>query len=359
MGNWVVYFTGPRRSASSRCPAGSARPRPGPGPHLLLRHLRRHRAHRSTGAATPAQTRTGTTPPGCSSPAQDDPVPYPLAGWGYAEVGRGRRGRRPETTADRRRPGRRPGLGHLGPPRPRRCLPADAVRGHRCPPGWTRSPASSPASAPSRSTPSSPPTCTSATGVGVFGQGVIGLLATRLAMLSGATGDRRRRHRRPAGAGPRLRRATRSSTPSADVRRRRLAGSPAAGAPTCAIELSGAYPALHEAIRSVAADGRVVAAGFYQGAGRRARASARSSTTTGSSWSASQIAGPIPRASMPAAGTGDRLQQTFMDLVADGQRRPRPPLVSHVVAVADAADALRAARRAAPPTPSRSCWTSG
>ncbi|NED91481.1 zinc-binding dehydrogenase, partial [Streptomyces sp. SID11233] len=32
-----------------------------------------------------------------------------------------------------------------------------------------------------------------------------------------------------------------------------------------AIEISGAYPALHEALRSVAVGGRVVASGFYQG----------------------------------------------------------------------------------------------
>ncbi|MEE3922352.1 zinc-binding dehydrogenase [Micromonospora sp. BRA006-A] len=36
------------------------------------------------------------------------------------------------------------------------------------------------------------------------------------------------------------------------------------GADVC-LELSGAYPALHEAIRATAHAGRVVAAGFYQG----------------------------------------------------------------------------------------------
>jgi NADPH:quinone reductase-like Zn-dependent oxidoreductase len=34
-----------------------------------------------------------------------------------------------------------------------------------------------------------------------------------------------------------------------------------------AIEISGAYPALHDALRSVAVGGRVVASGFYQGDG--------------------------------------------------------------------------------------------
>src|SRR5690606_41737374 len=38
------------------------------------------------------------------------------------------------------------------------------------------------------------------------------------------------------------------------------------GADVC-IEISGSYRALHEAVRSCAVGGRVVAAGFYQGAG--------------------------------------------------------------------------------------------
>ncbi|GAB2506728.1 zinc-binding alcohol dehydrogenase [Microbacterium petrolearium] len=100
--------------------------------------------------------------------------------------------------------------------------------------------------------------------VAVFGQGVIGLLATRLAVLSGArviavdaqpsrletahafgaaeTVDARR----PGGAGERIRELT-------------------GGGADSAIELSGVDAALHEAVRSVVVEGLVAASGFYQG----------------------------------------------------------------------------------------------
>ena len=99
----------------------------------------------------------------------------------------------------------------------------------------------------------------------VFGQGVIGLLATQLARLGGtrvlavdAMKPRLARARRlgavqviaadvDGGAGAQVRRAT--GWQGADS----------------AIELSGSYRALHEAIRSVGRQGTVVAAGFYQG----------------------------------------------------------------------------------------------
>ena len=98
----------------------------------------------------------------------------------------------------------------------------------------------------------------------VSGQGVIGLLATRLAVLSGATVI--------AVDGIARRRAVASQFGAAHTVDPRSVGDVAAvvrdltgmGADV-AIELSGAYPALHEAIRSVQVGGRVVAAGFYQG----------------------------------------------------------------------------------------------
>ncbi|WP_422117892.1 zinc-dependent alcohol dehydrogenase [Brachybacterium sp. UNK5269] len=100
--------------------------------------------------------------------------------------------------------------------------------------------------------------------VAVFGQGVIGLLATRLAVLSGAqviavdaqpgrlaVAKSLGAHavvdpRAPGGAGAEIRELT------------------GAGA-DAAIELSGNDAALHEAIRSVRVEGTVVASGFYQG----------------------------------------------------------------------------------------------
>ena len=98
----------------------------------------------------------------------------------------------------------------------------------------------------------------------VFGQGVIGLLATRLAHLSGATViavdgfEARLAVARELGADAVLQ-------PSVDggvgVAVRDLTGSGA----DVAIELSGNHRALHEAVRSVVPDATVVAAGFYQG----------------------------------------------------------------------------------------------
>lgn len=100
--------------------------------------------------------------------------------------------------------------------------------------------------------------------VAVFGQGVIGLLATRLAVLSGARviavdaqparldvaksfgADACVDARTPGGAGQRVRELTSNGADSA-------------------IELSGIDGALHEAVRCVAVDGLVVASGFYQG----------------------------------------------------------------------------------------------
>ena len=98
----------------------------------------------------------------------------------------------------------------------------------------------------------------------VFGQGVIGLLATRLAVLSGAhvaavDGIRRRREL-AAGFGAE---ATWDVAPEGGVGA--LARQWCGGGADAAIELSGNYRALHEAIRSVATEGTVVASGFYQG----------------------------------------------------------------------------------------------
>jgi len=102
--------------------------------------------------------------------------------------------------------------------------------------------------------------------VAVFGQGVIGLLTTRLARLSGATVtavdalETRLAAARGFGAAHTL-----------DARRGKVAealrGLTGGRGADLAIEISGAYPALHEALRSVAPGGRVVASGFYQGEG--------------------------------------------------------------------------------------------
>lgn len=100
--------------------------------------------------------------------------------------------------------------------------------------------------------------------VAIFGQGVIGLLATRLATLSGArvvavdAQPARLAVARAFGADA----VVDATAPGgAGVRVRELTG----GGADSAIELSGVDRALHEAVRSVTVEGLVAATGFYQG----------------------------------------------------------------------------------------------
>jgi len=172
--------------------------------------------------------------------------------------------------------------------------------------------------------------------VAIFGQGVIGLLATRLVRLSGASvvavdglASRRRlaqlmgardvvRADPPGGAGETIRALT--GDVGADV----------------AIELSGSYRALHEAVRCVALDGRVVASGFYQGGGENLRLGEEFHHNR-VQIVASQIGGtPIalgPRWNQP------RLVSVFMEQVAAGAVDVAP-LISDVVDAAQVAAAF-------------------
>jgi 2-desacetyl-2-hydroxyethyl bacteriochlorophyllide A dehydrogenase len=172
--------------------------------------------------------------------------------------------------------------------------------------------------------------------VAVFGQGVIGLLATRLATLAGAdvvavdTLSRRLDAARAMGA---------LEVVAADVEG---GAGPvirewAPGGVDAAIELSGSDRALHEAVRSVVVDGTVVASGFYQGGAEHLR--------LGEEFHhnrvrivASQISGtPValgPRWDQP------RLVRTFMEQVRRGQVDVRS-LVTDVVEAADVASAFR------------------
>jgi 2-desacetyl-2-hydroxyethyl bacteriochlorophyllide A dehydrogenase len=167
--------------------------------------------------------------------------------------------------------------------------------------------------------------------VAIFGQGVIGLLATRLAVLSGArviTVDAvpgRREESVRFGADESL-------APGAAAERIREVSGP--GADT-AIELSGVYAALQEAIRSVGVGGRVVASGFYQGAGEALRLGEEFHHNRVELVS-SQIGGVPPELS--GRWSVARLQTTFLGLVAGGQV-DIGPLISHRVPVEDAADA--------------------
>lgn len=100
--------------------------------------------------------------------------------------------------------------------------------------------------------------------VAIFGQGVIGLLATQLAALSGG------RVYAVDTVASRLAKAKQFGAVEAiDALRDGGAGeyirSVTSGGVDSAIELSGADRALHEAVRSVVVEGLVAASGFYQG----------------------------------------------------------------------------------------------
>jgi 2-desacetyl-2-hydroxyethyl bacteriochlorophyllide A dehydrogenase len=162
----------------------------------------------------------------------------------------------------------------------------------------------------------------------VFGQGVIGLLATRLATLSGA------RVLACDAIPARLAMASRFgavatvdvTTDSAAVLARSLTGGRGADV---AIDLSGNHHALHEAVRSVGLGGRVVAAGFYQGDAFGLRLGEEFHHNR-VELVCSQIGGPPPR----LAGRWDqeRMNQTFLRFAAEGAIDP-VALVTHRVRV--------------------------
>lgn len=173
--------------------------------------------------------------------------------------------------------------------------------------------------------------------VAVFGQGVIGLLATRLAVLSGAevlavdaVPARRELAARfgaatvlPADAAGGAGAAVRDHTGGVGV--------------DVAIELSGSYPALHEATRSVAVDGVVVAAGFYQGEGVGLR--------LGEEFHHNRVRLVASQVGGTPTGLGvrwnhARLLTVFMTQLATGAVDVAP-LVSHVVASEDVGPAFR------------------
>jgi 2-desacetyl-2-hydroxyethyl bacteriochlorophyllide A dehydrogenase len=166
--------------------------------------------------------------------------------------------------------------------------------------------------------------------VAVFGQGVIGLLATRLATLSGAevVAVDAVPGRLEVAASMGAVQTWPADTPGgagAEIR------DWSAGGVEAAIELSGHTRALHEAVRSVMVDGTVVASGFYQGGAEHLR--------LGEEFHhnrvrivASHISG-TPVALGPRWNQ-QRLVRTFMRLVATGRVDTRA-LVSDVVDVAD------------------------
>ncbi|GAA1286158.1 zinc-binding alcohol dehydrogenase [Pseudonocardia aurantiaca] len=170
--------------------------------------------------------------------------------------------------------------------------------------------------------------------VAVFGQGVLGLIASQFAARSGATviavdGIASRRDRALALG------ASQALDPMADDVGERIKDlTEARGADVC-IEISGSYQALHEAIRGCAAGGRVVAAGFYQGDGLGLRLGEEFHHNRVQLVS-SQISS-APQAIAQRWST-ERLHRTVVELVAAGQIDVLS-LVSHLIPAPLAADA--------------------
>jgi 2-desacetyl-2-hydroxyethyl bacteriochlorophyllide A dehydrogenase len=172
--------------------------------------------------------------------------------------------------------------------------------------------------------------------VAVFGQGVPGLIATQLATLNGATVvaveaiPRRLELARRLGAAHVV--DFSREQPAEAIKE--LSGGRGADV---TLELSGSYQALGEAVRATAYNSRVVAAGFFQGEATPLR--------LGEEFHHNRIeivSAQISGVSRRLAHRWDvvRLEQTVMRLIADG-RLEVEPLVSHVIPVEQAAEAFR------------------
>jgi 2-desacetyl-2-hydroxyethyl bacteriochlorophyllide A dehydrogenase len=171
--------------------------------------------------------------------------------------------------------------------------------------------------------------------VAIFGQGVIGLLATRFAVLNGATviavdGIPARRERALEWG------ASHAVEPGDGVARRIRDLTGGLGTDT-AIELSGSYAALRDAISTVGADGTVVASGFYQGDANALRLGDEFHHNR-VQLLASQI-GSVPNR-LRARWDVQRLQRTVLQSLANGSV-DAASLVTHRYRLDDAAEAYR------------------
>ncbi len=169
--------------------------------------------------------------------------------------------------------------------------------------------------------------------IAVFGQGVIGLLATQLLTSQGIqvlaidTIPSRLALARSFGATP--------FDAGTDDLALALRDHTGGAGPDRVIELTGAYPALHEAIRVAGVGGTVIAGGFYQGPA--------TSLALGEEFHHNRVTlissqiGSVP-AALRERWSRERLHQTVMQLCAAGRLDPLP-LVTHVLPAADAATA--------------------
>jgi 2-desacetyl-2-hydroxyethyl bacteriochlorophyllide A dehydrogenase len=171
------------------------------------------------------------------------------------------------------------------------------------------------------------------TTVAIFGQGVIGLLATRFAVQNGATvvavdGIASRREQA-------LRWGARHALSPLDTLASEIRALTRGRGADVAIELSGNYRALQEATRAVGADGTVIAAGFYQGEASGVRFGEEFHHNR-VQLLASQI-GSVPNR-LRSRWDVPRLQETVVDFLARGLV-DAPSLVTHQFSLADSAKA--------------------
>ncbi|MFD7923121.1 zinc-binding alcohol dehydrogenase [Streptomyces sp. NPDC059740] len=327
----VVQFTGPRQVEVAPCERAGLPPG----------HLRVRTRYSGISAGTELTAYRGTNPyltrtwdPASRLFQEGSPgIEYPVAGWGYSEVGEVLEVS-PELAGTEGLPAVGDLVWGIWGHRSEGVVPAERMAGHTLPAQLEPL-----AGAFARVGAIAQNAVLAADlhvgeDVAVFGQGVIGLLATRLARLSGARVtavdalDARLAKAVEYGAHHTLNARTDAV---AETVRELTEGRGA----DVAIEISGAYPALHEALRSVAVAGRVVASGFYQGDGAGLRLGDEFHHNR-AQLVCSQIGGVPPQ--LAGRWTVERLQRTFLRLVAEGEVDVAS-LVSHVVPVAEAADA--------------------
>ncbi len=171
--------------------------------------------------------------------------------------------------------------------------------------------------------------------VAVFGLGVIGLLTTQLLISQSAevlavdTVPYRLELAAKFGATP-------FSTHEGDLALAVREYTAGRGADRV-IELTGAYPALHQAIRLAGVGGTVIAAGFYQGPATEL-ALGEEFHHNQVTLISSQIANVPP--ALRNRWSRDRLHETVMRLCATKRLDPMP-LLSHVIPATRAAEAYR------------------
>jgi 2-desacetyl-2-hydroxyethyl bacteriochlorophyllide A dehydrogenase len=172
--------------------------------------------------------------------------------------------------------------------------------------------------------------------VAVFGQGVPGLIAAQLAGLNGGTViavdgiPKRLELARELGVAHVV--DFNEKSPAEEIKNL----SEGRGADV-SVEISGSYPALHEAIRSTAYNSKVVSAGFFQGEG--------TGLSLGEEFHhnrirvvCSQISGLSP--ALDHRWSVERLERTVMSLAAEGKVSLQP-LVTHTFGVDEADEAFR------------------